>query len=74
MKYQLILQWPATSINDYDKMIDIENTLTANLADQSEVDGHDVGSGEVNEIAGTTRKDGGKSTGGCKAAATGNYR
>ena len=48
MKYQLVLQWPESSIKDYDEMIAIENKLIENLSEGSEVDGHDAGSGEVN--------------------------
>jgi hypothetical protein len=47
-KYQLVLQWPATYIKDYDAMIDIEDALSENLGQNSEVDGHDMGSGEMN--------------------------
>ncbi|MEI7732921.1 MAG: ABC transporter [Verrucomicrobiota bacterium] len=48
MKYQLVLQWPASSIKDYDAMIEVENALVENLSTASDVDGHDAGSGEVN--------------------------
>jgi hypothetical protein len=48
MKYQLVVQWPSTSIEDYDAMIEIENALIANLSAESNVDGHDMGSGEAN--------------------------
>lgn len=48
MKYQLVLQWPASSIDDYDSMVEIENLLIEQLSDGSEVDGHDAGSGETN--------------------------
>jgi len=48
MKYQLVLQWPAASIEDYDAMIEIEDTLIEKLSDKSPVDGHDAGSGEMN--------------------------
>lgn len=48
MKYQLVLQWPASSIKDYDAMIEIEDFLIKNLTEENEVDGHDAGSGEVN--------------------------
>ncbi len=48
MKYQLVLQWPAASIKDYDTMIEIEDVLTENLSKNSDVDGHDAGSGEMN--------------------------
>jgi hypothetical protein len=48
MKYQLVLQWPATCIKDYDALIEIEGVLSDNLSQNSEVDGHDAGSGEMN--------------------------
>jgi hypothetical protein len=48
MKYQLILQWPASSIQDYDAMIAVEDVLIDVLPEGSEVDGHDAGAGEVN--------------------------
>jgi hypothetical protein len=48
MKYQLVLQWPASSIKDYDAMIEIENALIEKLPVESKVDGHDAGSGEMN--------------------------
>ena len=48
MKYQLVLQWPASSLEDYDCMIEIEDLLIEQLSDDSQVDGHDQGSGEVN--------------------------
>jgi hypothetical protein len=48
MKYQLVLQWPASSIKDYDTLIEIEDVLTEKLDDGSDVDGHDAGSGETN--------------------------
>jgi len=48
MKYQLVLQWPAPSIKDYDEMIRIEGALIGALGDFALVDGHDMGSGERN--------------------------
>jgi len=48
VKYQLVLQWSGSSLKDYDEMIAMENKLIENLSGGSEVDGHDVGSGEVN--------------------------
>jgi len=48
MKYQLVLQWPASSIRDYDAMLEIEQSLTKNLSEANDVDGHDAGSNEVN--------------------------
>ena len=47
-KYQLALQWPASSIDDYDLLIRTENILIERLSRANEVDGHDAGSGEVN--------------------------
>ena len=48
MKYQLVLQWPASSIKDYDAMIEIEEILIKVLGNLGKVDGHDAGSGEMN--------------------------
>jgi hypothetical protein len=48
MKYQLVLQWPASAITDYDAVIEIENLLIEKLTDANDVDGHDMGSGESN--------------------------
>lgn len=48
MKYQLVIQWPATSIKDYDAMVDVEDVLIERLTGLHEIDGHDAGSGEVN--------------------------
>jgi len=48
VKYQLILQLPASSVEDYDEMIELEEVIIGNLANLGCVDGHDVGSGEIN--------------------------
>jgi len=48
MSYQLVLQWPAASIKDYDAMIEVEEVLIERLSNAHDVDGHDAGSGEVN--------------------------
>lgn len=48
MKYEMILQWPVASIEDYDRVIEIEELLIDNLQGNCEVDGHDGGSGEMN--------------------------
>jgi hypothetical protein len=48
MEYQLILQWPASSIKDYDTMIEIEEAVIKGLGTLGNVDGHDAGSGEMN--------------------------
>ncbi len=47
-KHQLVLQWPSSSIADYDMMIAIENALIERLSPEHEVDGHDFGSGTMN--------------------------
>jgi len=48
LKYQLVLQWPASSIDDYDALIWFEDALIEGLPDDAEVDGHDAGSGQAN--------------------------
>jgi hypothetical protein len=48
MQYQLKLQIPGDSLDDYDAMIALESELIEELGDSADVDGHDVGSGETN--------------------------
>jgi len=48
MKFQVVLQWPAWSVNDFNRMIEIENLLIEKLSEQCEVDGHDFGAEETN--------------------------
>lgn len=48
MKYQLVLQFRANSIADYDEMITLEDELIERLGSSAKVDGHDCGSGEMN--------------------------
>lgn len=48
MKYQLVLQQTGSSIEDYDRVIDVECELEELLGDLADVDGHDFGSGEAN--------------------------
>jgi hypothetical protein len=45
--YQLVLQWPASQFATYDRMIEIEEILTAALTAER-IDGHDIGAGEFN--------------------------
>lgn len=47
MKYQLIIQFPEALYDDLDWIADLEDKLNEVLLD-AEVDGHDIGSGEVN--------------------------
>ena len=48
MKYQLVLQFQAESVQEFDELVVLENLLVKNLPSHSEVDGHDFGSGEFN--------------------------
>jgi hypothetical protein len=48
MTYQLVLQWPGSSLKGYHDLIEIENTLLSSLDERHSVDGHDAGSGEAN--------------------------
>jgi hypothetical protein len=48
-KYQLVLQFPCTSMAEFDAVIELEEKLIDVFADSAtEVDGHDSGSGEAN--------------------------
>lgn len=48
MKYQLVIKFNASSIKDFDHLIEIENRLIGAFGDLHEVDGHDFGTGEMN--------------------------
>lgn len=48
MRYQLVLQWPLSSIKDFDHLIEIEEHILRELNGDSEIDGHDIGAGEAN--------------------------
>jgi len=48
LKYQLVVQWPASSIDDYDALISVEDALIEGLPSDAEVDGHDVGAAQAN--------------------------
>ena len=48
MKYQLILQFPFSTLEDYDALVVLEESLSKHLANCADVDGHDAGSGEMN--------------------------
>lgn len=47
MKYQLVIQFPEDLRDGLDLLIKLEDILEANL-ETAEVDGHDIGSGEMN--------------------------
>ena len=48
MRYNLVLQFQANDIVDYDKLVEIEELLIKYLRGLSHVDGHDSGSCEMN--------------------------
>lgn len=48
MKYQLVLQFPSSTIQDFDWLIETEERLEAALGGSALVDGHDMGSGGMN--------------------------
>ena len=54
MEYQLVLQFRGDSLDDYDAMILLEEKLIEAFENIADVDGHDVGSGEVNIFILTT--------------------
>src|SRR5436309_15153854 len=45
---ELVLQLPASSIKDYDAMVELEDRIIARLGNVGKVDGHDMGVGEMN--------------------------
>jgi hypothetical protein len=49
MEYMLVLQWPSSSTaNELDLLISLEDQIRKNIGDHGNVDGHDIGSGEMN--------------------------
>ena len=48
MKYQLVLQFTADSMEDFDRLVALEDKLIEEMDDVATVDGHDFGSGEFN--------------------------
>ena len=48
MRCQLVLQFEANSMDDYDRLVVLENELIGKLKTVATVDGHDFGSGEFN--------------------------
>lgn len=47
-EYQLIFQWPASTLEDFDLIMKVEAGFRRNLQSKHCVDGHDMGSGEAN--------------------------
>ncbi|QYG06581.1 hypothetical protein [Janthinobacterium sp. PAMC25594] len=48
MSYQLVLQVRGDSLGDFDVMMNLEKELSIELNDIVDVDGHDMGCGEIN--------------------------
>ena len=48
MKFQLVLQWPTSPATDFDDFIEMESELLDHLDESELVDGHDMGSGQMN--------------------------
>lgn len=48
MKYQLVLQFSADSIADFDRLVALETKLIEELGESATVDGHDFGWGKFN--------------------------
>jgi hypothetical protein len=48
MRYQVVLQWPASSVGDYNGIVAIEDLLFDKLTERCEVEGHDFGSDQAN--------------------------
>lgn len=49
MKYQLVIQFPLTgSVEDFERLITLENELRVVLRGEHEIDGHDLGAEEMN--------------------------
>jgi hypothetical protein len=48
MQFQLVLQFPTDSLADFGSLVALEEDLIVQLEDLGEVDGHDLGAGEMN--------------------------
>lgn len=46
--HQLVIQFPEAAFSNFDDLVAYEDSLCEALGDRHEVDGHDLGSGEVN--------------------------
>lgn len=54
MEYQVVLQFQGDSLDDNDTMVSFEDKLIEELDQTADVDGHDVGSAEINVFVNTT--------------------
>lgn len=57
MEYQLVIQFEASSTEDFGFFLKFENRLIEKLKDDSEVDGHDFGTAEMNVFVFTNHPD-----------------
>ena len=48
MKFQLVLQFEAVSMEEFDRLVALEDRLLGELSDLATVDGHDFGLGQFN--------------------------
>jgi hypothetical protein len=48
IRFQLVLQFPASSLADYDALVALESQLQDGLGESANVDGHDMGAGQAN--------------------------
>jgi hypothetical protein len=49
MEYMLVLQWPSSSTaKELDLLISVEDQIRKDIGDHGNVDGHDIGSDEMN--------------------------
>ena len=48
VEYQLVVQFAADSLQDFDRLVALETTLVEKLSDIATVDGHDFGLGKFN--------------------------
>ena len=53
MQHILVLQWPGSAEVDFEQLVRMEDELEGSLSESSIVDGHDVGSEEMNIFIGT---------------------
>lgn len=48
MQFQLVIQFEADSIEDFDNLVSVEDNLSSALKESACIDGHDFGQGEFN--------------------------
>ena len=58
MKFQLIIQFSLNSDSNINNLITIEDRLELSLSETHEVDGHDLGSGQMNIFIHTNNPNG----------------